>query len=390
MKNLGIYEKVSEAIGKLDYDAIIAVGPDNVQYLGEITLPFLYSFPDRPVIVFWPRNGTPSFICPYEWGSSVRNNSWINKVYTYLETDNGIIPAVQVLSELIQDALGSNANIGLDLNRASVAFVKELKRSLKNVSLQDSNDWLKDLRAKKTTQEAKLLESVSMLTDHGIVGSAHHIIVTHLKTEMAFAEDVRVHCMERGLDTVGHHSMSQTVSGENAKKFWPLTNRYSVGWDKMLKPNELVRIGMTSSYDGYWSDANRMMVVGEPSVEQRAAFQGLVILREKAVNTIRPGVKCSEIFRNLTEEAKNKNINIVKELGVGHGIGVTSNEPPYLTENDDTVLKAGMILVIDPIVHGPDGEIMRSKDTVIVTDKGCKILGWYINWRAPYIAAYNL
>jgi Xaa-Pro dipeptidase len=390
MKNLGIYEKVSKAIGKLDYDAIIAVGPDNVQYLGEITLPFLYSYPDRPVIIFWPRDGTPSFVCPYEWGSSVRNNSWVSKVYTYQEVDSGITSAVQVLSEIIQELLGENAKLGLDINRVSVAFVKELKKSLSGRSLHDCGSWLKDLRATKTKQEADLLESVSMLTDHGIVGSAHHIIVTHLKTEMAFAEDVRVHCMERGLDTVGHHSMSQTVSGENSTKFWPLTDRYSVGWDKMLKPDELVRIGMTSSYDGYWSDANRMMVVGEPSEEQGAAFQGLVTLREKAVKTIRPGVKCSEVFKIVTEEAKNKNIKIIKELGVGHSIGVTTNEPPYLTESDDTVLKAGMILVIDPIVQGPNDEIMRSKDTVLVTETGCKILGWYINWRAPYIAAYNL
>ena len=121
---------------------------------------------------------------------------------------------MKVLSKLIQDTLGSNSNIGLDLNRASVAFVKELNKSLKDVCLKDSSDWLQELRSTKTKQEAKLLEKVSMLTDHGIVGSAHHIIVTHLKTEMAFAEDVRVHCMERGLDTVGHHSMSGVAAAK--------------------------------------------------------------------------------------------------------------------------------------------------------------------------------
>jgi len=71
-------------------------------------------------------------------------------------------------------------------------------------------------------------------------------------------------------------------------------------------------------------------------------------------------------------------------------VGKTSHEPPYIVEDDETELHPGMVLVLDPVVLGPKDEILRSKDTILVTETGCRILGWYVNWRAPYIAAYNL
>jgi Xaa-Pro aminopeptidase len=390
MKKLGIKEKVCNAIENSEYDAIVAVGSDNVLYLSGASMPFLYSYPDRPVIVIWPKNGIRICICPVEWESTLRNMSWLEKVSPYTEGEDSIKPASKTLAEELKGLVDNGGKIGLDLNRVSNALFNNIENALSGLEIVDCSDWIKTLRMTKTSEEAELLEDVAYRTDHGIVGSAHHIIVTHPKTEMALAEDTRVHCMERGLDTVGHHSMAQAASGISAKKMWPLVDRYAIGWEKVLQNGELVRLGMVSSYDGYWSDATRTVINGEPTAEQSKTFNDLISLRKKAMDTIKPGVKCSKVYNSVLEKAGNDGIKLLNGLGVGHGIGVTSHEAPYLTATDDTALKPGMILVLDPVISGPDGEIWRSKDTVIVTDTGCKTLGWYINWRAPYIAAYNL
>ncbi len=31
-----------------------------------------------------------------------------------------------------------------------------------------------------------------------------------------------------------------------------------------------------------------------------------------------------------------------------------------------------------------------SKDTVRVNDEGCRLVGWYLDWREPYVANYTL
>jgi len=133
-----------------------------------------------------------------------------------------------------------------------------------------------------------------------------------------------------------------------------------------------------------------MVVMGEPTPEQKGAYEGLVALRNVAVKAMKPGVTCNEVFRVMSEEAKKRGIELVKDLGLGHGVGVTTHEPPYLTECDTTPLRPGMVLVLDPVVYGPQKEIMRSKDTMLITETGCKILGWYKDWRDPFIPAYAL
>lgn len=54
---------------------------------------------------------------------------------------------------------------------------------------------------------------------------------------------------------------------------------------------------------------------------------------------------------------------------------------------DATELKEGMVLVLNPHVQGPGGTILYSRDTVLLDFNGCKILGWYKDWREPYIAS---
>ena len=102
---------------------------------------------------------------------------------------------------------------------------------------------------------------------------------------------------------------------------------------------------------------------------------------------IKPGVTCNQVFEAVKRHAEERGLELISGLGIGHGVGVTPHEPPYLIEGDTTALVAGMVLVIDPIIYGPQREIMRSKDTILVTQEGCKILGWYKDWREPHIAS---
>jgi len=54
-----------------------------------------------------------------------------------------------------------------------------------------------------------------------------------------------------------------------------------------------------------------------------------------------------------------------------------------MTASEDAELRSGMVVVLSPVIRSPEGEIMMSKDTAIVTEDGCKRVGWYMNWREP-------
>jgi hypothetical protein len=41
------------------------------------------------------------------------------------------------------------------------------------------------------------------------------------------------------------------------------------------------------------------------------------------------------------------------------------------------------------VVKGANNELMMSKDTVIITEESAKIIGWFKDWREPFIANYT-
>jgi D-alanyl-D-alanine dipeptidase len=60
--------------------------------------------------------------------------------------------------------------------------------------------------------------------------------------------------------------------------------------------------------------------------------------------------------------------NFVHRLG--HGIGITVHEPPYLYLPDDTMLKEGMTFTIEPSVLLFGEWSARVEDVVLVTKTG--------------------
>ena len=310
-------------------------------------------------------------------------------VKAYNEPNSSLEAAAGIIAKQVNRLLKPGARVGVDIGRASNKFVEDLKGHFPEFELSPCDSWLDDLRMTKTDQERDLLIEVALRTDHGILGAVHHLAIRNPHSEKRLAEEVRVHCLERSLNPAGGHGISLVASGEHARRFWPMAPKYGLGSDKMPENGELVRMEMRASLDGYWSDAARMLSMGEPTSEQWAAYVALVGLREAAVLQLRPGVKCSEVFGAVKQEAKRLGVELIDELGIGHGIGVATYERPYLTESDDTQLSAGMMLVLDPILYGPQAVILRSKDTILITDTGCEIVGWYKDWREPYIPPYT-
>ncbi len=385
MVDPGITEKLQAALQGSSYDALLLTGADNVQYLSGVQLPFLPYRPDQRLMLFWPQEGAPTLVCPPELESTVRHLGRIDRTIAYVPSGDDPRGAVTAVASLVEGP----CTIGIDTHRAPCDLFEALEQALPETKLVACDEWLRSLRMRKTGPEMAILEDVAYTTDHGINGSLHHVVVASPRTQLTESEQIRVHCLERGLVETGYHSVAQVAGGPAARKLWPLCPLHGLnhGYSstEKLAPGQMVRLGMRATRDGYWSDAGRILVMGQPTPEQAAACEELVTLRDALLGSIKPGVLCSTVFRAALDAAKAGGIDSVSQLGAGHGIGVATDEAPYLAADDHTELKPGMVLVLTPWVRGPDGELLCSKDTVLVTETGCRLVGCWKDWREPYI-----
>ena len=276
MEDLGVVEKVRKAVERSEFDGVVIVGHDNLRYILRESLPYLQGDPEPILVFFWPKGGRPLTICPVEWNDSVRSSGWVENVETYSEPHSSLGAAVGIIAEEVDRVLKPGARLGVDMGRASNKFFEELKAHLPEIELSPCDSWLDDLRMTKTDQERDLLIEVALRTDHGILGAVHHLAIRNPHSEKRLAEEIRVHCLERSLNPAGGHGVSLLASGEHARKFWPMAPKYGLGSEKMPENGELVRMEMRASLNGYWSDAARMLSMGEPTPEQWAAYETLV------------------------------------------------------------------------------------------------------------------
>jgi Xaa-Pro dipeptidase len=339
--------------------------------------------------IFWPKDEEPVAILPHEWESSFLNLSWINKTKTYVEKPGSPSSIAEAVSNLAKNTVRKTGKIGVDTKRTSLNLYNRLENALEDFEIVPCDMWLRNLRITKTPKEIELLKNISSKTDHAIAGQAHHVLVKQASTEMSYTEGVRIHALERKLDEVGHHAIAQVTSGPNATKFWPLPPNYGIGFDRVPQHHELMRIELRATQNGYWSHGARMLTMGKPTNEQQALYDGLVALREIAIGNIRPGVTCKQVYEIIKQSAAEKGINLIHNLVFGTGIGVSDHEPPYLSNADETELREGMVLALKLIIKGPKEELLMSNDTVVLTDEGSNIVGWYKDWRRPFIANFT-
>ena len=381
MQKSEIQHKINETLAGSEFDAFIITGYDNIHYLSGADLPFAAYRTDQPLFFVYTKKTGASLICPAEWAKTAIFTGWVTRVIPYDASGTCCCQAMKFISGLAEGC----KKIGIDLDYTKVRICETLAKALPNAEFVSCDELLRKSRMVKCDTEKKLLEKVAMMADHGMNGAIHHVTVDRRTSALTLAEEFRVHTIERGIDIVGYHSSTGVLTGNGNDHYWTHTGHYGYAETVDLLPAEMVRMVLPGSKDGYWTDSTRIMTMGDMFPEQEASYSQLVSLREAALAAVKPGNKASDIYNAMKKCAEENGIALQDDLDLGHGIGSALTEAPYINPCDDTVLEKDMVLVIAPVIKDKDGLLWIQKDTVEVTADGCEIIGWYKDWREPYI-----
>jgi Xaa-Pro aminopeptidase len=130
--------------------------------------------------------------------------------------------------------------------------------------------------------------------------------------------------------------------------------------------------------DGYCSDMTRTVHLGKPRKDEFALYEAVLDAQLAGVAAVKDGVLASEVDRAARSVLEASGYGEFFTHGTGHGVGLEIHEAPRVGKKregvGDAVLKAGMIVTIEPGVYLPGRFGVRIEDTVLVTEKGCEIL----------------
>ncbi|WP_293031970.1 Xaa-Pro peptidase family protein [Natronococcus sp.] len=256
----------------------------------------------------------------------------------------------------------------------------------------ESQSWVSRLRWEKSDAEIDLIRESAKwanlghryLADYTEAG-AHPATVSQRATTDA---------SRAMLDTLGDRYVPRTrgsgpvsagyITGEQSR----LPHGHTA--NRRLEDGDVLVTGATANVDGYHSELERTMFVGEPSDEQRHYFELMTEAQEIAIDALGPGVPIADVDRAVEEYFQEQGVADLAQHHVGHNIGLAGHEPPYIDEgwddhcesehtsydDEDAVMRPGHVWTIEPGLY-TDTYGYRHSDTIAVTDEGIEWLTYY-------------
>ena len=151
--------------------------------------------------------------------------------------------------------------------------------------------------------------------------------------------------------------------------------------DPLFNEEDLVWVDTGIGVEGYASDYGRTWVVGrDPSSAEQDLFRRWSTVMEASLAAIVPGATLAEVGRAATGAGRGA-IPWLPHFYLAHGLGVESAEMPMVGTDlgegfdEQFVLEAGMVLVLEPVVWEDGVGGYRAEEVVAITDTGWRPLG---------------
>ncbi|MGW0470906.1 aminopeptidase P family protein [Streptomyces coeruleorubidus] len=172
--------------------------------------------------------------------------------------------------------------------------------------------------------------------------------------------------LDRLLCRYGHEQVDFTIvaSGPNG------ANPHHEAGDRVIERGDMVVLDFGGLKDGYGSDTSRTVHVGEPTDEERRVHDTVREAQEAGFRAVRPGAACQDVDRAARAVIADAGYGEYFIHRTGHGIGVTTHEPPYMIEGEERPLVPGMCFSVEPGIYLPGRFGVRIEDIVTVTEDG--------------------
>lgn len=142
---------------------------------------------------------------------------------------------------------------------------------------------------------------------------------------------------------------------------------------RVIQEGEIVSVDVGTIVDGWYGDSARTFAVGEISSEKSRLMEFTKKSLAAGIDKARKGNKLGQISAAVQKVAESEGYGVVRQL-VGHGIGRAMHEEPQVpnfgSANEGPILKAGMVLAIEPMINIGTHDVKTMPDgwTVVTAD----------------------
>lgn len=378
--------RLDEYLAMEKLDAVIGTSPENVLYLGGYWAMSQWVRRGPQAYVLQPRKGRGDTVV-------VTNSALLDLVadqgitaevrrYSYFKTDvdataklspedirqqqlfetEAYSGPVEALVSAIKQRGLSSGRLGIDEIGITPQCMEQLVAALPDATFVRAFGMLEKVRSIKTPEEISRLRRAAYISEQSIEAALKAAVVGITEIEMARVFHGRTTELD-GVPVTGCIGFGERSAMSNVQ---PST--YA------LKRGDAIRFDVGCRYKYYRSDISRIAVLGEPSPKIRKYHDALYKGVQRAYEILKPGLKVSELFRQVVETVQKEGIPHYNRSHVGHGIGIEGYDPPNIAADSSDVFQENMVVCVETPYYELGFAGLQVEDMILVTSGGAESL----------------
>ncbi|MBS0331234.1 MAG: aminopeptidase P family protein [Proteobacteria bacterium] len=347
--------KAQRLMAELGAEALIIGAGPSLRYFTGVG----WNPTERLVAMVLPRDVGPVMICPrFELGSLQASLAIEAPIALWEEHEN---PYELAAAELRK--LGAKS-LAIDPALPFFAF-HGLRKAAPDIAPADGAPVVDGCRMIKSPAELALMSQAKAMT-----------LEVHRRAARILAPGITTTAVRRFIDQA-HRALGADDGSSFCAVQFGVASAYPHGLpgEQKLADGDLVLIDTGCKVHGYNSDITRTYVFGTPSPEHRQVWEVEKRAQAAAFAAVKPGVPCEEIDATARRVLAEAGFSPDYDLPglphrIGHGIGLSIHEAPYLVRGDKTPLEPGMCFSNEPMIVIPESFGVRLEDHFHVTEDG--------------------
>ena len=298
-----------------------------------------------------------------------RRSNCDNVIYTDWKRDNFLKAIVSIIG---RDE--PPKNIGIENDHVTLDIKEKLNSIFSFSKFKDVAKNLMSLRMIKSKEEIEIIKNGARIADIGGDEIVKNIKEGATELEIAIAgrdkmelEIAKTYPNAEYMDTwVWFQSGINTDGAHNPKTL------------RKLVSGDIMSLNTFPMISGYYTALERTLFLNKIDDASLKAWEANIKVHKRGLELIKPGVKCSDICKELNELFAELGYLQYRTFGYGHSFGMLSHfygreAGLELREDIDTVLEPNMVISMEPMIMIPEGKPgaggYREHDILIIKEK---------------------
>jgi len=282
--------------------------------------------------------------------------------------------------------------IGFELDVMPVNAFQRFAGLFPDAKTEDLSNTLRELRAVKGPSAIEAMRRCGRNLSALLIGAAQEIRPGLTETELGgilqgraisqghttitrmrgWNQEVGLGCVISGPDSAIPSYADFPTAGKGSSPYVPVGQG-----ERAFQVNEPIIVDLMWAQDGYLVDMARTFVCGTLPEKLRMAHEMTVKVMRNIESAIRPGAVAGDLYE-IGMEMVSRSPFAQSFMGppgynvkfIGHGVGIETDEFPFIAKGSATVLAPGMTFALEPKFVFPGEGAVGLENCYLVTESG--------------------